>query len=454
MLVNNEARSPTFLEEQRELPLLDQAEVVVLGGGPGGVAAAIAAARTGARTILVERFGSLGGTWTSGLLSSIMPFPYVSGIFPEILQNLDAVDGWRRAATEDPYDLLSPSVDQVADCAGFGGTYDAEKMKVVLDQMVLRAGVRPYFFLQVASVMREGDSITGIVVESKEGRGVITGSYYIDSSGDGDVAHLAKVPTSYGRDGDRGVQPMTMIFTMDGVDDAVAEEQCAKDHRLTNVWQQARKAGEVTVPRENVLLSRMPVKGQWAFNTTRIIGKDGTRIKDISEAMIEGRRQVNEVADFLRRRVPGFAHARVSSTASHIGVRETRRVSCDYTITGEDITTGATFPDGIARGNWYIDIHNPTGEGTEIQSPPPGHFYEIPYRSLRARGLDNLLIASRCIDCTHEAHAAIRITPQVVAIGQAAGTAAGLCVAENLPSSRLLRSDVLRQRLRQDGAFV
>lgn len=443
-----------FIERERKLSLLDHADVIVLGGGPGGVGAAIASARSGARTILVERFGSLGGTWTSGLLSSIMPFPYVKGLFTEILRNLSDAGGWLQSPTEDPYDSNSPALADVESSHGFGGTYDAEIMKVVLDRMVLEAGVIPYFFLQVSAVMREGDAITGIVVESKEGRKVITGDYYIDSSGDGDVAHSANVPTSYGRGGDNGVQPMTMIFTMDGVDDALAAAACAKDHRLTRAWKAAKEAGEVTIPRENVLLSPMPVKGQWAFNTTRVIGKDGTRIRDISEAMIEGRRQVREVASFLQKRVSGFAEARVSTTASHIGVRETRRVSCDYTITGEDITSGTHFPDAISRGNWYVDIHNPTGEGTEIQAPPDGKYYEIPYRSIRAQGVRNLLIASRCIDCTHEAHAAIRITPQIVAIGQGAGTAAALCVEGKLKNSRDLDPEVLRRRLRENGAFV
>jgi hypothetical protein len=170
--------------------------------------------------------------------------------------------------------------------------------------------------------------------------------------------------------------------------------------------------------------------------------------------MMEGRRQVQEVARFLRHRIPGFEAARVSETASHIGVRESRRVFCDYTITADDIVTGRTFDDGIARGNWYIDIHNPAGEGTIVRSPPPGSYYEIPYRSLRARGLENLLVASRCIDCTHEAHAAVRITPQVVAIGQAAGAAAALSWQGRLSSVRSIPAELLREELRRQGAFL
>jgi hypothetical protein len=449
--------SRVFVEAERTVPVLDRADVAVMGGGPGGVAAAIAAARQGADTVLVERFGSFGGTWTGGLLSSIMPYPFVKGLFQEIIDRLDLEGGWRPAPREDPYDWTQNGHGAPRGQLGghgCGGTYDAEKLKVVLDQMVLEAGVRPYFFLMAAGAFRDETKLEGIVVESKEGRALIAADYFIDSTGDGDIASLAGVPTDYGRISDGGVQPMTMIFKMDGVDDAPAMAYCAEDPSLGRAWQAAKQAGEVTVPRENVLLSPMPVPGQWVFNTTRILGKDGTRVRDVTAAMIEGRRQVAEIAAFMRRWIPGFARARISETASHIGVRETRRVRCDYTMTGEDIVAGATFEDGIARGNWYIDIHNPKGEGTHVQPPPAGHCYEVPFRSLCAQGLDNLLIASRCIDCTHEAHAAIRITPQIVAIGQAAGTAAGLCAAAKLASPRTLDAGLLRETLRRQGASI
>lgn len=443
-----------FHEKARNLPVLAHADVLVLGGGPGGIGAALSSARSGARTVIVERFGTFGGTWTSGLLSSIMPFPFVRGIFGEIIENLNTAGGWRRSEREDPYDTGPNARKGDATAWGHGGVYDAETLKTVLDRMIVEAGVTPYFFLQVVGVFREGDRVTGVVVESKEGRFVITADYFIDASGDGDVCHLAGVPTAYGRDSDAGVQPMTMMFKMDGVDDARAEAYCEEDPRLLRSWQAAKRAGEVSIPRENVLLSRSPHKGQWVFNTTRILGKNGTRIKDVTEAMIEGRRQVHEVASFLRKYIPGFEQARVSETGNHVGVRESRRVLCDYTISGEDIVSGKTFSDGIARGNWYIDIHNPSGEGTEVKSPPADHFYEIPYRSLCARGVENLLVASRCIDCTHEAHAAIRITPQVVAIGQAAGTAAAICHRGKIFSTRNVDTEKLRENLRDQDACI
>lgn len=448
MIQNNPPSS--FKEASRTLPVLAHADVLVLGGGPGGCGAAIAAARNGARTVIVERFGAFGGTWTSGLLSSIMPFPYVRGIFAEIIQELDKTGGWNESARWDPYESGAAE----AGGWGHGGVYDPELLKSLLDRMIEDAGVTPFFFLQVVSVFREGDRLQGVVVESKEGRFVMTADVFIDASGDGDVCHLAGVATDYGREEDGGVQPMTLMFKMDGVDDVAAEAHKQRDPRLADAWGAAKRAGEVSVPRENVLLARTPQKGQWVFNTTRILGLDGTRVRDVTQAMIAGRRQAFEIAAFMRKHIDGFAHARVCETGAHVGVRETRRVRCDYTMTERDILDAVSFADGIARGSWYIDIHNPSGEGTEIRPPSGNGYYEIPYRSLCAQGVENLLVASRCIDCSHEAHAAIRITPQVTAIGQAAGTAAALSVKNGLQSIRKVDAGLLRETLRSQNVCI
>ncbi len=431
-----------YEEPARSLPIVDEADVLVVGGGPGGIGAAVSAARNGARTILVERFGSFGGTWTAGILSAIMPFPFVRGIFAEVVDGWRGLGGWTGGA--------------YGGHGGWGGAgcYDSEVAKVALDQLVVGAGVIPYFFAQVAGVVREGDRVNGVIIESKEGRQVIRAKMIIDASGDGDVSVMAGVPAEQGRESDGGVQPMTMIFKMTGADDERVLKAKEEDHDFARAWQAAKARGEVTVPREDVLASRNPRPGEWNFNATRIINKDGTKLRDVTDAMIEGRRQVAEIAAFLRKHIPGFENAVVSETAPHIGVRETRRIHCDYTITARDIIDVLPFEDCIARGNWFIDIHSPTGEGTERVYPPEGKWYEIPYRSIRAMGVENLLIASRCLDSTHEAHAAIRITPQVMAIGEGAGAAAALCVKHGLRSTRALDVALLRETLRKQGAFV
>lgn len=433
-------------EPSRDIPVIDTADVLVVGAGPGGIGAAIAAARNGARTIVVERFGSFGGTWTQGILSAIMPFPFVRGIFSEIVSAMQSeVAAW--SAWNQDY--------------GSSANYDSESAKVVLDRLVTQAGVIPYFFSQtVAVIPGETDangklvSLRGVIIESKEGRRAITARHIIDASGDGDVCALAGVPSESGAPDGSGCQPMTMIFKMTGVDDARADAYRKEDHHMERAWRAAKERGEVTIPREDVLSGRLPRPGQWQFNTTRIIGKDATRVRDVTDAMIEGRRQVAEVASFLRKNIPGFENAVVSETAPHIGVRESRRVRCDYRVSSEDIIEVRAFGDCIARGNWFIDIHNPKGEGTTRIHPPEGKWYEIPYRSIRAYGVKNLLVASRCLDSTHESHAAIRITPQVVAIGQGAGTAAALCAKLDLSDTRELDDALLRRTLREQGAFV
>jgi glycine/D-amino acid oxidase-like deaminating enzyme len=426
-------KSRVFTEPARTLPVLDRADVVVAGGGPGGIAAAIAAARGGAKVILVERFGVLGGTWTSGLLGAIMPFPFVRGLFTEVIDRLRAEGAWRE---------------------GYGGTYEAEAAKTILDRMVIEAGVRVYFFASVVGVMRDGTQLTGLVIESKEGRHVIAADWFVDSSGDGDVAALAGVPFANGREEDGARQPMTMIFRVEGIDEPRAEAAAAADPHYTRAWQAAKARGEITVPREDVLTFPSPRPGQWFFNTTRIIGKDGTKLRDVSDAMLEGRRQVAEIMRFVRAHVPGFENALLAETASHIGVRESRRIYCDYTVTQDDILTPSHFADGIARGNWFIDIHSPTGEGTVRLHPPEGAYYEIPYRATTARGITNLWVSSRCVDSTHAAHAAIRITPQVFAIGQGVGAAAAQCVHARLNDTREVDVAALRATLRSQGAFI
>lgn len=427
-----------IVESARETPLLDSADVVVLGGGPGGVAAAVSAARNGTSVILVERFGTFGGTWTSGHLGAIMAFPYVRGLFTEIVERLQKESAWLSYGQE----------------YGSFGAYDIEQAKIVLDRLVVEQGIRPYFFAHVCGVVVEEQRITGVLIESKQGRHVITGNFFIDATGDGDVCALAGVPYAKGRDEDGLCQPMTMIFTMDGADDVKVRSYKEEDPDFAKAWNTARKTGEVSVPREDVLAFPMPRAGQWSINTTRVVNLDGTKLQDVTDAMIEGRRQVAEVANFLRRRIPGFDSAWLSGMAPHIGVRESRRIKCDYTMTTEDIVNASQFEDAIARGNWFIDIHNPSGEGTIRIRPPEGKWYEIPYRSICVQGYDNLLIASRCLDSTHEAHAAVRITPQVVAIGQGAGTAAALCVQDSFDSIRNLDPTKLRTSLRKQGAFV
>ena len=229
------------------------------------------------------------------------------------------------------------------DPASYEGTYDAETAKLVLDEMAADAGVRIYYFAQVVHAFKseDGRRVTAVAIQSKEGRHVIEGKVFIDSSGDGDLAALAGAAFEIGRPADAALQPMTMIFKMDNVDTerALAYMHGEGGWGFQRDWKAAKARGEVTIHRDSVITNPSPKPGQWSFNCTRLQGYDGTRLKDVSAAMIEGRGQVAEVTAFMRKYIPGFENAILAETASHIGVRETRRVKCAYTITGETSPT-------------------------------------------------------------------------------------------------------------------
>ena len=388
----------SFIEPSRPLPVLDDADVVVVGAGAGGVGAAISAARHGAKTILIERFGTLGGTWTSGLLGFIMVNWTARGIFEEYRQRLVQRGAWR--TVEESWGYWGGDRPP-EDSASYEATYDQETAKLVLDEMVAEAGVQVYYFAQVVHAFRseDGKRVTAVAVQSKEGRHVITGKIFVDSSGDGDVGALAGAPFEVGRDGDRALQPMTMIFKMDGVDTERADAYLATDGGARKLWKLAQERGELTVPRDCAILHATPKPGVWSFNSTRLQGYDGTRLKDVSAATTEGRRQVAQVAAFMRKHVPGFEKALVSETAAHVGVRETRRFLCDYTITYDDIHGLVHFPDAIARGNWPVDVHSPNAVTTQVKPIRNGGYYTVPYRSItgaRAGQSADCLALHRC----------------------------------------------------------
>ncbi len=436
------------------MEFLDDADVVVVGGGPGGVGAAISAARNGARTILIERFGQLGGTWTSGLLGMVMVNWTARGIFEEFRSRLAARGAWKSIGDASWSFWGGPRLP--ADPASYEGTYDVETAKVVLDEMAAEAGVQIYYFAQAVRAFKSADGrrVSGVAIQSKEGIHVVTGKVFIDSSGDGDLSALAGATFEIGRPADGALQPMTMIFKMDNVDTSRALTYLDGDGGCRSAWKAAKERGELTVPRECVILNPAPKPGQWNFNSTRIQGRDGTKIKDVSAAMTEGRRQAAEVAAFMRKDIPGFENALLAETAAHVGVRETRRITCDYTITGEDIRNLKRHDDVIARGNWPVDVHNPQAENDSIKPIHYDGHYEIPYRSTTVAGFDNLLVASRCIDATHEGHAAVRASPQVCAIGQGVGTAAAQMVARNLPTSRGVNVAEVQSAIRSAGGLV
>jgi len=289
----------------------------------------------------------------------------------------------------------------------------------------------------------------GVGIEGKDGHENRSADIYVDCTGDADVAYQAGVPCDQGREQDGLTQPMTLNFRMAGV--AISQMPSRKE--MNRLFDQAKAEGRVTCPRENVLLFHTLHPQVVHFNTTRVTHRDPTRSDDLTEAEVEARRQAHELARFLIADVPGFERAYLQQCAPQIGIRESRRIRGDYAFTGDDAVEATKFPDGIARSNYPIDIHSPSGAGTVIRSVSEGDYYEIPYRCLLPLGIDNLLVAGRCISSTHEGQAALRIMPTCFAMGEAAGLAAAMAAQRGI-SPRQVQAEELRQALREQGQVV
>ncbi|MED1802800.1 FAD-dependent oxidoreductase [Brevibacillus porteri] len=441
-----------------------EADVVVVGGGPAGISAALASGRLGAKTILIERYGFLGGMSTIALVYPWMTFhtekgeQVIKGIAQEIVDRLQEKGG---------------SPGHLQDTVGFVSTvtpYHPEIYKLVAVEMLKEAGVKLFVHSFVDQVKVEGTEITSVTLTSKSGKYEIKAKVFVDATGDADIAHLSGASTSKGRDADGLTQPMTMKFRMRGVD-LEQVKQYMLDHPeefyhktpfaqlpsipLTGVqgfythW----KMSGVPINRDQVLFFTGPESDEVLINCTRVQGLDGTDVEDLTEAEEEGRRQVIFMSEFLKNKLPGFAKASISAVGTQIGIRETRRIVGEYSLTIEDVVTGRRFPDVIARSGYPVDIHDPSGKGVVAADIEGEGAYDIPYRCLIPQSIDNLLAAGRCISTTHEALATTRLTPSCMATGQAAGTAAAIAFHDkNIP--RLIHVAKLQEQLRLANAVL
>lgn len=446
---------------QLSVPVVEDTDVLVVGGGPAGIAAAIAAARTGARTLLVERYGFLGGNATASLVGPFMSSfsddgeeQLVVGIFDEIVRRMEAVGGAMH-----PADVRGGSAEAGFYLHGHDHVtpFDPEVLKTVAADMILEAGGKLLLHSFFVQPLMDGEHrVDGVVVANKNGLQALRAETIIDCSADADVAARAGVPFSMGRDGDGLMQPMTMFFRVANVDDAAVEAyvQAHPEERGTlfkGLVEEARARGEWTLPREKVGIYRTPQGGVWRVNTSRIQGVDGTNARDLTHAEVEGRRQVHQLMRFFRTRLPGFTNATLMDTATQIGVRETRHIHGRYTLTAADLVSGRHFPDVIARYAYPMDIHSPTGVGGYFsESGKTANSYEIPFGSLVPQKIENMLIAGRCLSATHEAHAAVRVMPAAFAMGQAAGTAAALGIEHRIAPGAV-PIDLLQRTLRAAG---
>ncbi len=450
------------IEYRKELPVAAEADVLVVGSGPAGLGAAIASARNGARTLLVERYGFLGGNLTAGLVGPCMTSysldgrtQLIRGIFEEMVLRMERIGGAihpsKVAASTEYCGFITYGHDKVT-------PFDPEAAKLVAMEMCLEAGVELRLHTLVVDAVTSGDVLTGVVAASKSGLEVLRGTVTVDCSADGDVAARAGAPFEMGRPSDGLMQPMTLFFRVANVDDERVKAYVAahpEDYRpFASIVQQARARGEFPIPRRGVGLYRTLEPGVWRINTTRIQRLAGTSAHDLTQAEIEGRRQVKTLLAFFRKWLPGFERCELLDTAAQIGVRETRRIAGEYTLTLEDLARGTEFDDVVALAGYPVDIHSPTGDGGgatgELET---ANIYEIPYRCLVPLKVEQLLVAGRSLSATHEALAAVRVMPPAMAMGQAAGTAAALAATTGTPPRRIPVVE-LQSRLLRQGAYL
>lgn len=413
-------------------------DLIVVGGGFAGVATAISAARQGVDVLLIERCNCLGGAAVNQL---VMPFMSYWTTMPETKERKFLCGG-----------LFLEIVSEMQKLTGFENIarFDEEILKLVLNRMALKAGVKLLFNTTVTDVTVENGKITGIKALGKSRMLELAADHFVDATGDGELSMMAGCGYQVGRDKDGLCQPMTLCFRMGGID---KQTYFRIKPKINQLYKEFQEKGLIRNPRENVLIFDNYNDGVLHFNTTRIVRKDPTDPFAVTEAEVESREQVFEILQFLRENIEGFENARILSTALQIGIRESRKIEGEYTLTQEDLKSLARFDDAIATGNYDIDIHNPEGTGTSHYYFGEGQWYEIPYRCMIPKKMDNLLVAGRCISSTHEAQASYRIMPFCCELGQAAGTAVAVA-KKNGTNVRNADVKQVQEILRNEGFFL
>lgn len=464
-----------YVEAAREICVSGDYDVIVVGSGPAGIIASLASAGNGARTLLVEKQSCLGGNASSGL-------PFL-GFYNDRNERIVGGVPWKlverlREAHASPETwFYNPACKYTS-----GGliTFEPAGFRKVVFEMLSEAGVACWLHTMFTVPIMRGDAVEGVVLESKSGREAVSSKTVIDASGDGDVAARAGAAFQKGDPQNGMTQPVTLIFQIANVDMKRFLEDVEnnpdnyhihnpinlnyqKDYKegmrmeisgLEGICQKAMRTGDYDVPSPYIIFVCMPRNGTILVNMAKVKGIDATDKCALSHAEMEGSKNVWKVMSFLKKYVPGMKSAEIDWIAPSMGIRETRRISGQYTLTEQDMDSKTKFDDRIAMGGRYIDVHDPTPDNTgkSLYTTFPNGYY-IPFRALIPQKVNNLLTAGRCISVSYAAFGSTRVQAQCMATGQAAGTAAALAAKENIPINNLNISR-LQETLRKDGAII
>lgn len=422
-------------------------DLVVIGGGPAGICAAVAGSRNGVNTFLIEKNGFLGGTAT--IVLAFSGFKHrsgervVGGIGEELVKRMK-----KRIPEIDHF--LDPVAESIT-------PIEPEVFKIVNSEIIVDSGVNTLLHTFFTDVIVDNNKIKAVIVENKSGKMVIEGKIFIDCTGDGDLAARSGVPYKKG-DFLGNLQPVTMTFRLGNFNnndfvkyikdnpeeleiastwtDGYTIEHFTKNSKypffkgLNKLVKRVENETGYMLPRDRVHFIVLPIQGQVQINTSRLINIDGTNIYDLTRAEFEGRKQVFEIAKFLKNHVPGFKKTYLIDTSAFIGIRETRRICGLYELCKDDVINGKRFNDDIARGTYPVDIHSTTGKDMSmIKVKRP---YGIPYRCITPLTMNNLLMSGRCLSASREALGSVRVIPTSMATGEAAGTAGAISIVDNL----------------------
>lgn len=433
-----------ILEESREIEIKGSYDIIVVGGGPAGIAAAISSARSNMRTLLIERYGFLGGMATAGMVGSFCGFfttgqkkkTIVGGIAEEIINRLKSNNG----ISEKRVSKVNPMIGVYS--------FNPEVFKYIAEKSVIESGADILYHTFAVDIIWniKGKRLSGLIVENKSGRMGFFAKMIIDSTGDGDIAYRAGVPYESGN------QAMTTIFRLSNVDRNVIKEINLKE--VEKRLKEAKESGRYKFNRIDGIINPALPSGITSVNITNIAGLDATDAWNLTKAEIEGRCQIFEYLRAFRDFLPGFENAEISSIAPQIGVRETRRIIGEYILREDEVLKGNKPDDLIALGGWPIEIHDPKTRSVYWKFlEKEDDYYGIPASCLIPKLIDNLLIAGRCISTTHTAQASTRVIGQAFALGEASGIMASESILSGT-NPREIKVDKIQKELVSRGAIL